>query len=119
MDISKLFNDLDIFAEGYISTRSFISERAALYSALLAAKKCILNDRQYCILKGENYDAKNIARNLIVKYNDMAVKPEANGKFKRTKTGLGATVARPGYPAGFAREMYRINGDKYVVPETK
>ena len=41
-----------------------------MYSALLAAKKCILNDRQYCILKGENYDAKNIARNLIVKYNE-------------------------------------------------
>lgn len=70
MDISKLFNELDIFAKGYISTRSFMPGRAALYSALLAAKNCILNDRQYCILEGENYDAKNIARNLIVKYNE-------------------------------------------------
>ena len=35
---------------------------------------------------------------LIVKYNDMVVKPDADGRFVRTKTGLGAKVTRPGFP---------------------
>lgn len=60
-----------------------------------------------------------LAVKLIVKFNDMAVKPEENGAFKRTPTGLGAPVARPGYPEQFAREMNKLNGDKYVVPESK
>lgn len=60
-----------------------------------------------------------LAIKLIVKFNDMAVKPEENGTFKRTPTGLGAPVARPGYPEQFAREMNKLNGDKYAVPESK
>lgn len=46
----------------------------------------------------------------------MTVKPEDNGKFKRTKTGIGAPVERPGYPDYTAREIVRTTGDKYAVP---
>ena len=42
---------------------------------------------------------KQLAVYLIVKYNDMSVKPDENGRFLRTKEGLGATVQRPGYPS--------------------
>lgn len=59
---------------------------------------------------------KQLAVYLIVKYNDMTVKPEDNGKFKRTKTGIGAPVERPGYPDYTAREIVRTTGDKYAVP---
>ena len=54
---------------------------------------------------------------LIVKYNDMAVKPEENGVFKRTKTGIGARVARPGIPQSFARKLIKETGDKYEQPK--
>lgn len=54
---------------------------------------------------------------LIVKYNDMAVKPEKDGKFMRTKTGLGAKVERPGYPESVARDIVRQSGCRYAVPE--
>ena len=60
---------------------------------------------------------KQLATYLIVKYNDMAVKPEKNGKFERTKTGLGASVKRPGYPENVARELIKQTGDKFAVPE--
>lgn len=60
---------------------------------------------------------KQLATYLIVKYNDMAVKPTDNGKFLRSKTGLGARVARPGFPENVARELVRQTGDKYAVPE--
>lgn len=57
---------------------------------------------------------KQLAIYLIVKYNDMAVKPDENGTFKRTKYGLGATVKRPGYPATFARRLVKETGDRYI-----
>lgn len=60
---------------------------------------------------------KQLATFLIVKYNDMAVKPTRDGRFLRTKTGLGARVERPGYPEKVARELVRQTGDKFAVPE--
>ncbi len=60
---------------------------------------------------------KQLAIYLIVKYNDMAVKPEKDGKFMRTRTGLGASVERPGYPEKVARELIKQTGDRYAVPE--
>lgn len=54
---------------------------------------------------------------LIVKYNDMAIKPDEDGRFIRTETGLGATVERPGFPENVAREIVKSSGDRYVVPE--
>lgn len=61
---------------------------------------------------------RQLAFHLIVKYNDMIVKPEdVNGRFVRTKEGLGAKVKRPGYPEGYARELIRQTGDRYAYPE--
>ena len=54
---------------------------------------------------------------LIVKYNDMAIKPDEDGRFIRTETGLGATVERPGFPENVAREIVKSSGDRYAVPE--
>jgi len=59
---------------------------------------------------------KQLAVYLIVKYNDMAVKPEKDGKFLRTKTGIGARVERPGYSESTAHEIVRQAGDRYAVP---
>lgn len=54
---------------------------------------------------------------LIVKYNDMAIKPDEDGRFIRTETGLGATVERPGFPENVAGEIVKSSGDRYAVPE--
>lgn len=60
---------------------------------------------------------KQLAFYLIVKYNDMIVKPEKDGKFERTPEGIGATVARPGYSEAFKEELVKQTGDKFEVPE--
>ena len=60
-----------------------------------------------------------LATYLIVKFNDMAVKPEKNGQFERTKTGLGATVSRPGYPKEYARKMLQLKGEFVTMPEAE
>lgn len=54
---------------------------------------------------------------LIVKYNDMTIKPDEDGRFIRTEIGLGATVERPGFPENVAREIVKSSGDRYAVPE--
>lgn len=59
---------------------------------------------------------KQLAYYLIVKYNDMAVKPEADGKFLLTPTGLGARVKRTGFPEQFARKVVENNPAKYTQP---
>lgn len=59
---------------------------------------------------------KELAFYLIVKYNDMAVKPDQNGKFLRTKEGLGATVKRVGSAPAFQKKLAETTGDKFLVP---
>lgn len=59
---------------------------------------------------------KELAFYLIVKYNDMAVKPDQNGKFLRTKEGIGATVKRVGSAAAFQKKLAETTGDKFLVP---
>lgn len=122
---SQMFPSLkevrDSLDNSYLANQNAIEQKAMEVLKAEGSQAAVKLLNNYGIEKAQQMlDSWNkLAVYLIVKYNDMAVKPETNGKFKRTKTGLGATVARPGYPAGFAREMYRINGDKYVVPETK
>lgn len=60
---------------------------------------------------------KELAIYLILKYNDMAVKPTKDGKFLRTKTGNGATVKRTGFPEKVARALVKQTGDRFASPE--
>lgn len=53
---------------------------------------------------------------LIVKYNDMVIKPDVNGQFKRTETGQGERPVRPGYPDKYAEELIKQTGAKFQCP---
>lgn len=57
-----------------------------------------------------------LAKKLIVKYNDMTVRPEKNGGFTRNEHGVGSTVSRPGYNSDYARELVRMTGNKFKRP---
>jgi hypothetical protein len=60
---------------------------------------------------------RQLAYFLIVKYNDMAIKPTEGTQFKRSPYGRGARLMRPGYDKSFARELIRQTGDKFLVPK--
>jgi len=60
---------------------------------------------------------KELGEYLIVKHNDLAVKPETNGEFDKTPDGLGAPPLREGYNEAYRRIFVRETGDKYLVPE--
>ena len=73
----------------------------------------------YSCKKGDEMISRwqQLAFFLIVKYNDMVVKPtDANGNFERSKYSHGARVKRPGYPEYYAKELLKQTGDKYKVP---
>lgn len=60
---------------------------------------------------------QQLAFYLIVKYNDMAVKPEKDGKYERTREGIGVSVKRPGYPNSFREKLVKETGDKFEYPD--
>ena len=62
---------------------------------------------------------KQLGWYLVVKYNDMVVKPEKDGKFLRTPTGLGAKVTRTGYSEKVAKQLIETTGDRFACPDWK
>ena len=74
----------------------------------------------YSCQKGDEMIARwqKLAFFLIVKYNDMVVKPtDDNGTFLRNKYGGGERVKRPGLPDAYARELIKQTGTKFLVPK--
>lgn len=59
---------------------------------------------------------RELFQRIIVKYNDMTEKPEADGQFKRTAGGEHVPVIRPGYPERYRKVIVETTGDRYVVP---
>ena len=116
---SMLFPSLrevrDSLQQAYFAQQPAIEAKAREMEP--AQMRKFLND--YSIQQAQQMLArwKQLAFYLVVKYNDMTVKPEKDGQFTRTQYGQGATVKRPGFPTPFAREILRQTGDRYAVPE--
>ena len=112
---SMLFPSLkqvrDSLDNSYFRAQKEVEDRALLLDE--AARVKFLTD--YTSEKADQMLARwrQLATYLIVKYNDMAVKPDENGRFLRSKYGLGATVKRPGYSDKFARELIKQTGSKF------
>lgn len=54
---------------------------------------------------------------LIVRYNDMVVKPYRNGRFVRTPEGIGAPVKSTGFPDATSQRIIEETGKRFEVPE--
>lgn len=119
---SMMFQSLktvrDSLEASYFANQAAVEAKAKeLYKENKDAAIKYLND--YSNQKAQQMLARwrQLAFYLIVKYNDMTVKPEADGKFTRTKEGIGATVERPGYPEAFKEKLVKETGDKFEVPQ--
>lgn len=108
----------DSLEQSYFANQPVVEEKAlALYDNNPVAAVKYLNEYSNTVAQQMLDRWNELAIYLIVKYNDMAVKPEKDGKFLRTKTGQGAKVVRPGYPESVARDIVKQAGDRYAVPE--
>lgn len=107
----------DSLDNSYLANQASVEAKATeLYKSDKAAALRYLND--YSNEKAQQMLARwqQLAFHLIVKYNDMIVKPEKDGKFERTPEGIGATVQRPGYSESFKEKLVKETGDKFEVP---
>lgn len=114
---SQLFPELkavrDSLETSYFANQASIEKQAAdLYQTDKAAALKLLNN--YSNAKADEMlaDWKRLATRIIVKYNDMAVKKEKDGKLLQS-------VTRPGYPISFGRKLVKETGDWYAVPVEK
>ena len=110
----------DSLEQNYFANQKEIESKALeLYSSDRAEALKFLNN--YSNEKAQQMLSrwKDLAFYLIVKYNDMIVKPDANGQFQRTPEGLGANVSRPGFPESFLKRLVEETGSKYEYPTNK
>lgn len=108
----------DSLEQSYFAQQAAVEAKAkSLYETDKAAALKYLND--YSNVKAQEMLAawKDLAVFLIVKFNDMTVKPTEGRRFLRTKTGLGARVQRVGFPAAYAKRLVKETGDKFQSPE--
>ena len=104
----------DSLEQSYFANQKAVEDKAlALYKSDEQAAIKYLND--YSNEKAQQMLDRwhQLAIHLIVKYNDMTIKPEENGVFKRTPEGTGARVERPGYPQAFRRKLVKATGSKF------
>ena len=119
---SQMFPSLkqvrDSLEDSYFSRQSAVEQQAVqLCQTDEQAASRYLNDYSVEVAQLMLERWKQLAIYLIVKYNDMAVKPEKDGKFLRTPEGIQERVQRPGYSDYFRRELIRQTGDKFEYPE--
>lgn len=114
---SQLFPELkavrDSLETSYFANQASIEKQVVdLYQTDKAAALKLLNN--YSNTKADEMLAswKHLATRIIVKYNDMAVKKEKDGKLLQS-------VTRPGYPISFGRKLVKETGDWYAVPVEK
>ena len=114
---SQIFPELqavrDSLESSYFARQADFEKKAMnLYATDKPAPLRMLNE--YSVEKAQQMLAewKNLAIRIIVKYNDMGVKQEKNGKILKR-------VMRPGYPESFARKLVKETGDWYAVPADK
>ena len=117
---SQLFPSLkavrDSLEQSYFKNQPMMEEAALnIYAQNQERAIEFLNDYSNRVAQEMLDRWKQLATYLIVKYNDMIIKPEADGHFTRTKTGLGARPTRPGYPTPYARHYVKQTGEKYSI----
>ena len=108
----------DSLENSYFAAQKGIEERAmALYQESPQKAVKYLND--YSVDKAQQMlkSWNDLARYIIVKYNDMIIKPEKDGRFTRDEHGLGSRPQRPGYPERFKRALIKQTGTKFEVPK--
>ena len=59
---------------------------------------------------------RQLFERIIVKYNDMAIKPEENGEYKKTAGGDHVPLIRTGYPERYRRTIIEQTGNHYLKP---
>lgn len=110
-DLENARNELEF--DFYDNQAATEAEAKALYDQGPEKARAFLTD--YSLRQADKMMTRweKLFKFIVVKHNDMVVKPEENGEFKRSPYGLGASVKRPGYPEDYWRKIVKEEGDRY------
>ncbi len=116
-DLEEARNELEF--EFYDAQAATESQAKALYDEDPSKAKAFLTD--YSLKAADKMMQRwdKLFKFLVVKHNDMVLKPVENGKFKRSEYGYGATVKRPGYSEDYWKKIINESGDQYLMKEKK
>lgn len=123
---SQLFGELaavrNRLENDYNSLQEKVEKEAV---ALTTGSKGDLEARKYLtaytdrVAQGMLDQWMELAKYLIVKYNDQTVKREKDGVYERTEGGYVKPVIRPGFPERYRRQIVKEAGDRFLVPQNK
>ena len=117
---SKMYPDL-LAAQSELETayqqeqQQIDAQAVALLESNAPQAVALLTDYSQCAADRMMARWDRLFKYLVVKHNDMVVKPEENGQFKKSKYGLGAGPTRPGYPERYWREVVKQTGDRFLM----
>lgn len=120
---ARMFGDLrkvrDELENDYTGLQPVVEKeaRALLESSGEEAARRYLTNYTSRMAEGMLNRWMQLAQYLIVKYNDMAVKKETDGRFDRTPGGYCVPVERPGYPDAYKEEIVKQTKGRFRVPE--
>lgn len=120
---ARMFGDLkkvrDELENDYTGLQPVVEKeaRALLESSGEEAARRYLTNYTSRMAEGMLNRWMQLAQYLIVKYNDMAVKKETDGRFDRTPGGYCVPVERPGYPDAYKKEIVKQTKGRFRVPE--
>ena len=118
---SMLFPSLekqrDALETAYINNQKNVEQKAiGLYNSNPKEAASFLTDYSVNCAQDMLKTWKKLGEYMIVKYNDMVVKPEsADGKFLLTPDGIAVPPTRPGYSEKAKEMLIRDTGDKYLL----
>ena len=107
--------------ENAVYEQSKVVEAEALAVIKKSPKYAIKMLTDFTATSGEETLAawKAFGEKIIVKYNDLVVKSEKNGKIERSNTGLAGKITRPGYSVDYWKKVVDETGDRYLIPAAK
>ena len=120
---SMLFPSLekqrDALETAYINNQKNVEQKAiGLYNSNPKEAVTFLTDYSVNCAQDMLKTWKKLGEYMIVKYNDMVVKPEsADGKFLLTPDGIAVPPTRPGYSEKAKEMLIRDTGDKYLLEQ--
>ena len=119
---SQLFPSLenvrDNMESKFFSNQTQIEKKASeLYTQNPTQAKAFLTDYSKTCAADMLKEWKKLGEYMIVKFNDMTIKPEKDGKFLYTPEGLGERPERPGFTKQAKETIIKTTGEKFAMPK--
>lgn len=93
------------------------AEAMKIYANSPDSARMLVNNYSHSAAQIMHTNWLNLAEHLIVRFNDMVVKPMEKGEYKMTEDGLPVPPKRPGFSDSFKQVIVKQTDEKFLVPK--